>query len=61
MIMNKHKAREYENLKLELAGNYANDPESYSKGKTAFIKLIDKEIVENDFKTQIEHRENELG
>lgn len=47
MINNKQKALEYEKLKVELCQKYLNDPESYSNGKSEFIRLIEKEITRN--------------
>ncbi len=40
LIKNKEIAKEYENLKLELAEQYPNDREAYTNSKTEWIKKI---------------------
>lgn len=46
MKENKEKAKDYENLKVALAEKYACDPESYCRGKTEFIRLVEQEIAD---------------
>ena len=40
LIHNKEAAKEYENLKIELAKKFHNDRESYTKGKKNFVDKI---------------------
>ena len=46
-FMNSHPGRvaEYENLKIELASKYKQEPDKYSEGKATFIKAIDAEAT----------------
>jgi len=44
LVKNEEKAKEYENLKINLAEKYSSDSDSYSKGKDEFIRLVQKEI-----------------
>lgn len=46
LIRNPDIAREYEKLKLRLAGNYINDREKYTISKTEFITRINKKAKE---------------
>jgi GrpB-like predicted nucleotidyltransferase (UPF0157 family) len=41
-----HRAAEYEKLKMELESKYKEEPDKYSEGKAAFIKVIDVEASE---------------
>ena len=42
LIAHKQAAKEYEELKLELAATYRNDREAYTKAKTPFIQKINQ-------------------
>ena len=42
LLNHKEMAKEYETLKLKLAGRYKNDREAYTDSKTDFIEKINK-------------------
>lgn len=45
LISNRNKALEYEALKIRLCQQFGHDPESYSMGKSIFIRAIDDLLI----------------
>lgn len=45
LITYPEKAKEYEDLKVELARKFANDREAYTEGKTNFVKAVTEQAL----------------
>ena len=46
---NPHLAKEYEKLKIKLAGKYKNNREAYTEGKTEFVNRINEYAMKSDY------------